>query len=250
MQCGTVAHHSDPEIHSRVVVKDVWLRETWDENEHIAHGTIVAEQYCADCGQAIDGTQQVLSQDGCMRESHSFEYMDDGSKICTGCGYVQQYVSWEDCSHEETTVERWGRIRQFTGMTDTHQLGVGDVVEVERCALCYEWLDRRIVERNVPVSVAHTIPIDVGYCINCMYVPACLHENSVERFEPRGGMFAPEDEQSHAFSGLASRYFHCSDCGRDFSTEAQWQKKELISAQLPHRFDGGICTDCGYEAGA
>jgi len=241
LQCGELAH--------------TW-RSTNSSPQDDFVWTSVDERYCRG-----EGTEELYIWYNCG--IHSEEKTVKGQRLqlhnfsdgrCVDCGQEGAYFESENCAHpNRISLGQTVSIDTITGITPTHEIGIGDIYEEYYCPDCVTmgWgaiytTFRELIAEDVAVRKPHWFSPGSPVCRDwgCVYVSSCIHENGKEIILTYEDNFTPKDELTHTYLGYTRRGFSCPDCGSFYDDDySDFEEIELL-----HTFENGVCTGCGYGA--
>lgn len=220
--------------------------EPFDGAQHWVEGT--AYTVCENCA-AFGASPEVVAKDLRVLEKHTF-VLKDGIYACDGCGYVLEDAV---CAHENIITRQYTRMKRMTGITETHEIGIGDLEEDYLCADCGEYLKTVVLVKNIEEKTPHCYFYNYrdessGWwgCFNCGYVSDCLHENIAWKISGTyAGIYTDTNAYSHTFRGIVDYTGSCADCGAPVYTNDGESPKHYGEITQPHTFENGVCTACG-----
>lgn len=208
-----------------------------DADKHWAAYDVYQTTLCLDCGAQLK--DEWAENGNRVLEPHDFS--SDGA--CLLCGM--------QCAHADgkTTVYQKETAGCVSISADQHKTEY-NVRKVTLCAECGYVFEEEAI-RTDSEEAAHVYQ-DGRLCTACGYdreisAHTCSHQNT-EKTEVNEALWSDRktvsvdaDVHRYTYVCIVSRTL-CKDCGKLLNEE-----KEEKTADAPHSFEEGICSQCGYE---
>ena len=236
----------DPRNCQHPVTVAVVNRDARDISYHDLHngthritGTGVLVVLCADCGMAVDRKNEYV-------EKCSYDAPDESGAVCQYCDHVKG----DDGRHIH---EFTGEAHDFCGALlgaspdpaapELYHICHFQKLRARKCARCDTFEDSVAVPGEVIETRENHIWQPDGRCALCGYARTCRHEGEViENIWDEDETYTFVNAANHEYNAVRYVQRCCAECGEPLGNV----EVSRVNVQQSHRFEDGICVDCGY----
>lgn len=206
---------------------------------HRITGTSVLVVLCADCGMAVERRDEYT-------EKCSYDAPDEAGAVCQYCDHVKG----DDGRHIH---EFTGESHDFCGALlsaypdaeapELYHICRFQKLRARKCARCDTYEDSVPVAGEVIETRENHVWQADGFCALCLYARTCRHEGDViENSWDEDETYTFINAAAHEYAAVRYVQRCCAQCGEPLGNV---EVTRVVLSQ-PHRFEDGVCTDCGY----